>query len=94
MVQQPELKGVYHYSDNGVASWYDFAVAIQEEALRIGLLNREIPINAIPSHAYPTPARRPPYSVLDRQQTWDALGHQAPYWHHSLHQMLLDLKNK
>ncbi len=48
-----------------VASWYDFAVAIQDEALTRGLLSRAVPVIPIPSTAYPTRARRPAFSVLD-----------------------------
>ncbi len=52
--------GVYHWTDLGVASWYDFAVAIQEEALDAGLADaRAVPSLPIPSTAYPTRARRP-----------------------------------
>ncbi|WP_335338200.1 dTDP-4-dehydrorhamnose reductase [Lacimicrobium alkaliphilum] len=58
--------GVHHYTDAGVASWYDFAVAIQDLALQSGLLNQAIPVNPIPTTAYPTPAKRPHYSVLDK----------------------------
>ena len=44
-VDRPELTGVYHFTDNGVASWYDFAVAIMEESVSLGLLSNEIEIN-------------------------------------------------
>jgi dTDP-4-dehydrorhamnose reductase len=60
-----DLKQVYHWSDAGVASWYDFAVAIQELGLEHGLLDKKIPISAIPSSAYPTPAKRPKFSLLN-----------------------------
>lgn len=76
--------GILHWSDAGVASWYDFAVAIQDEALRAGLLNRAVPIRAIPGTAYPTPAKRPSFSVLDKQDTIAQL-HCAPqHWRHEL----------
>ena len=51
--------GVMHYSDSGVASWYDFAVAIMEDAITIGLLDHKIDIIPIPTSAYPTTAKRP-----------------------------------
>ncbi|UCF36388.1 MAG: dTDP-4-dehydrorhamnose reductase, partial [Acidobacteriota bacterium] len=47
--RNPELIGIYHWADSGVASWYDFAVAIMEEALQYGLLERPIPVHPIPS---------------------------------------------
>ncbi|MGC6401625.1 dTDP-4-dehydrorhamnose reductase [Sphingomonas sp. FW199] len=85
--------GVYHYTDSGVASWYDFAVAIQEEALAIGLLDRAVPVHPIPTTAFPTPARRPAYSVLDKEATWAALGRRAPHWRVNLRSMLKELRD-
>ena len=92
LTEKPELTGTVHYSDNGIASWYDFAVAIQEEAIQAGLLKQPIPIKAIPGSAYPTPAQRPAYSVLDKQKTWEALGYQAPHWRDALRKMLCNFK--
>ncbi|MBA3003346.1 MAG: dTDP-4-dehydrorhamnose reductase [Desulfurivibrio sp.] len=85
-------KGIHHWTDAGVASWYDFAVAIQEEGFACGLLAREIPILPITTVEYPTPARRPPYSVLDKSETWAALGMTPPHWRVALRQMLLEYK--
>lgn len=85
-------KGIYHWTDAGVASWYDFAVAIQEEGRGCGLLDREIPVLPINTVAYPTPARRPAYSVLDKTETWAALGMTPPHWRVALRQMLLEYK--
>ncbi len=85
-------KGIYHWTDAGVASWYDFAVAIQEEAVALDLLDREIPILPINTVDYPTPARRPAYSVLDKTQTWTALGMTPPHWRVALRRMLLEYK--
>lgn len=82
--------GIYHCADNGVASWYDFAVAIQEQALQAGLLTKAIPLKPIRTQDYPTPARRPAYSVLDKQTTEQHLGYLLPYWRNSLHHMLQD----
>jgi dTDP-4-dehydrorhamnose reductase len=81
-------KGIYHWTDAGVASWYDFAVAIQEEGLACGLLAREIPIQPINTVDYPTPATRPAYSVLDKTETWAALGMTPPHWRVALRRML------
>jgi dTDP-4-dehydrorhamnose reductase len=65
LASNDDLNPVYHWSDAGVASWYDFAVAIQELGLKHGLLDIKIPISAIPSSAYPTPAKRPKFSLLN-----------------------------
>jgi dTDP-4-dehydrorhamnose reductase len=87
----PELSGVLHWTDAGVASWYDFAVAIQEEALALGLLERAVAVRPLRSEEYPTLARRPPYSVLDKSATWTALGCRARHWRESLRLMLREL---
>jgi dTDP-4-dehydrorhamnose reductase len=84
--------GVYHWTDLGVASWYDFAVAIQEEALARGLLRREIPITPIPSAAYPTRARRPAFSVLDTADTRALVKVPGQHWRHNLRTMLDELR--
>ncbi len=85
------LKGIFHWTDAGVASWYDFAVAIQEEAIRAGLLKKTIPILPIPTRKYPTPAKRPLYSVLDKKDILDALGLEAVHWRSRLKQMIQEL---
>ena len=90
-VDQPTLRGILHWTDAGVASWYDFAEAIQEEALSLGLLERPLPIRPLQSLDYPTPARRPPFSVLDKSAGWAALGGPAPYWRVNLSCMLRGL---
>jgi dTDP-4-dehydrorhamnose reductase len=84
--------GIYHWTDLGVASWYDFAVAIQEEALSRGLLRQAVPIMPIPTTAFPTPARRPAFSVLDTAAS--RLRFQVPAWHwrHNLRSMLDELR--
>ncbi|MGC9128775.1 MAG: dTDP-4-dehydrorhamnose reductase [Acidithiobacillus sp.] len=84
---QRDFRGTQHWTDAGVASWYDFAVAIQEEALALGLLSRSIPIEAIPASAYPTPARRPANSQLDKTEAYAALG-AAPHWRVALRRVL------
>jgi dTDP-4-dehydrorhamnose reductase len=84
--------GVYHWTDLGVASWYDFAVAIQEEALARGLLGREVLITPIPSTAYPTRARRPAFSVLDTGSTRALIEAPARHWRHNLRTMLDELR--
>ena len=84
--------GIYHWSDLGVASWYDFAVAIQDEALARGLLRRAVPITPIASAAYPTRARRPPFSVLDSASTRALIKAPARHWRHHLRTMLDDIR--
>ena len=90
-LKKPDIQGIYHCSDSGVASWYDFAIAIQEEALNTGLLKSTIPIRPIRTVDYPTPAKRPAYSVLDKTDTEKLLGKSLPHWRTSLRKMLKEL---
>lgn len=92
-VAHPDAAGVYHWTDAGVASWYDFAVAIGEEASAHGLLQRVIQVIPIPTQAYPTPARRPAYSVLDCGATQRALGICPAHWRVNLRNMLRELRD-
>lgn len=83
--------GVLHWTDAGVASWYDFTVAIQEEAIKLGLLKKSICIQPIPSENYPTPAKRPLFSVLDKTDTWQTLKQTPVHWRIQLRKMLKEL---
>ena len=89
---EQQLKGIYHWSDAGVASWYDFAVAVQEEAFCLGILNRQIPIHPITSDRFPTPAKRPSYSVLDCTRSWKGFSIDPLHWRVALRQMLGSMK--
>lgn len=84
--------GIYHHSDAGVASWYDFAVAIYEEGRALGLLDRDVTILPIPASSYPTPAARPAFSLLDSSKTRDMLGDRPPHWRINLRTMLMEEK--
>lgn len=83
-----ELSGIHHWTDAGVASWYDFAVAIAEEATAIGLLAKIPRIKPIATADYPTPARRPAFSVLDKTATWAALDTTPTHWRVALRDVL------
>jgi dTDP-4-dehydrorhamnose reductase len=80
--------GIHHWTDSGAASWYDFAVAIQEEALAIGLLSRAVPVIPIGTTDYPTPAKRPHYSVLNKSSAIQIIGAAPPHWRVNLRHML------
>lgn len=86
-VDLPELCGLHHWHDAGVASWYDFATAIAEEGRALGLLDKPVQIKPIKTADYPTPARRPAFSLLDCTETWKALG-TPPHWRAQLRRML------
>jgi dTDP-4-dehydrorhamnose reductase len=87
-------QGILHYSDSGTASWYDFAVAIQEEALAQGLLENAIPIVPIRTQDYPTLAQRPAYSVLDKTDTIGLLGGPSAHWRQELRLALAQLRTQ
>jgi dTDP-4-dehydrorhamnose reductase len=90
--QRPQLHGLHHWRDAGAASWYDFAAAIQEEALEIGLLSAPVRVSPITTQDYPTPAKRPSYSLLDCTETWQAFEKTPPHWRVHLRRMLAELK--
>jgi dTDP-4-dehydrorhamnose reductase len=92
IVSMPETNGIHHWTDAGVASWYDFAVAIAEEGVTVGLLRQEPTIVPIRTSEYPTPARRPPYSVLDKTSL-TSLGLAPQHWRARLRNVLLEIKN-
>lgn len=84
-------RGIYHFTNSGVASWYDFAVAIFEEAKSLGFpvkCDRVVPITTAD---YPTPATRPAYSVLSCQKISTVLGAPPVHWRQALRQMLTEL---
>ena len=87
-----DAAGVLHFTNSGVASWYDFAIAIAEEAKMQGLLDRDVEILPIPSSAYPTKAVRPHNSVLDCNEAYRLLGAHAPHWRRALRAVLKDSK--
>ncbi|MCL4115218.1 UNVERIFIED_CONTAM: hypothetical protein GTU68_006255 [Idotea baltica] len=70
--------GLYHYSNEGVASWYDFAVAIMNES------KTDCKVFPIRTAAYPTPAKRPAYSAMDKSKIKSTLDIEIPYWRDSL----------
>lgn len=85
---RPALQGIYHWSDAGVCSWYDFAVAIGEEALAAGLLERSATVQPIATEDYPTPASRPAYSVLDKRSSWRDFDLTPTHWRKELRNCL------
>ena len=76
--------GTYHFTDEGETSWYDFAVAIRDEALATGLLSRDCRVDPITSDQYPTKVKRPAYSVLSKDKIKKVFGLTIPTWRTSL----------
>lgn len=82
---QSTAYGLYHYSNEGVASWYDFAHAIFKHS------RLTVHLNPIRSQAYPTPAKRPGFSVLDKSKIKQTFGIAIPHWKDSLESMRYDI---
>lgn len=78
-------QGIYHYSNEGKISWYDFAAAIKE------IKGYKTKINAISSDVFPTPANRPNFSLLDKTKIKTTFNVSVPYWKDSLEEMLTKL---
>lgn len=87
------ITGIHHWTDAGAASWYDFAIAIMEEATTLGLLSRQASIRPIPAREYPLPAQRPPYSILDKTSLWQALDWTPSHWRVELRKMLTEMQH-
>jgi dTDP-4-dehydrorhamnose reductase len=87
-----DTAGTYHYTNSGVCSWYDFAIAIFEEAKTLGFPLQVQRVTPIATEEYPTLATRPPFSVLSLRKTSALLGGPPPYWRHSLRKMLAELQ--
>ncbi|AFZ45410.1 dTDP-4-dehydrorhamnose reductase [Halothece sp. PCC 7418] len=88
------IQEIYHFTNSGVTSWYDFSLAIFEEAQAL-----KMPINIkqvfpISTPEYPTPAQRPPYSVLSNHKIAQILGTPSPQWRVSLRKMLSQLSQE
>jgi dTDP-4-dehydrorhamnose reductase len=77
-----------HYTDAGVASWYDFAVAIAEEGEALGLLGGGTIVHPIASSEFATAAVRPAFSVLDASSGWAVVGRSARHWRSELRAVL------
>jgi len=80
-----DVPGIYHYANEGAISWYDFAWFI------VNYRKRNCRINAIPTEAYPTPAVRPRFSVLDKTKIKTTFGIEVPHWYESLSACLMKL---
>ena len=88
LVRHPEARGVFHWSDAGAITWYEFACGIRDEALSLGLLTAPVSVEPIPTEAFPTKAKRPAYSALDASGTVATLGVAQRPWREALRDML------
>ena len=84
---------ILHWSDQGVASWYDVAIAIEEIGKELGLVNTESSVKAIESKDFPTLAKRPSFSLLDCYSTREELKLKGQHWRLSLRKILELIKS-
>ncbi|WP_025145052.1 dTDP-4-dehydrorhamnose reductase [Pedobacter jeongneungensis] len=80
--------GIYHYSNEGVTSWFDFAKAIFD------INEASVKVNPIPGSAYPTQATRPAFSVMDKTKIKEAFNIEIPYWRDSLVECIKQINNR
>ncbi|RRU69674.1 dTDP-4-dehydrorhamnose reductase [Stenotrophomonas maltophilia] len=89
--RSPSLSGTWHLTANGQTSWHGFAEAIFAEALATGVLAKVPTVEAIPSSEYPTPAKRPAWSVLDNRKLQQDFGIVLPRWQDGLKRVMAEI---
>lgn len=94
ILEQGNRGGIYHWSDAGAISWYDFALAIRDEGLEAGILEKNPRIRPIPASEYPAPAARPAYSVLDVSKTVQDYGCEPRDWRTELQRVIRQLADE
>ena len=85
---------ILHWCDNGIASWYDIAIAIGEISAKNGLVNSPAFVNPVNSANYPTKAKRPRFSLLDCTSSREFLGLEGEYWRKSLKDSIKSIAEK
>jgi dTDP-4-dehydrorhamnose reductase len=80
--------GIHHFCDAGAASWYDFAIAIGDAGVAAGIIDQSAKVLPITSSEYPTPAKRPGYSLLDCTATRIALELETNHWQKELSKVI------
>ncbi|HXL97707.1 MAG TPA: sugar nucleotide-binding protein, partial [Steroidobacteraceae bacterium] len=91
IAELPRVHGILHWTDGGVATWYEFACAIAEDALAAGLLPQPASVTPIATKDYPTAAHRPANSVLDTREAVAQLGLTPEHWRRNLRATLTQL---
>jgi dTDP-4-dehydrorhamnose reductase len=92
-INQENITGIYHYTNHGIISWYDFALAIFAEAKLLDIPLKIEEVIPITTAEYPTLAKRPAYSVLSCNKITQLLGNISPNWRVSFQKMLTELYN-
>jgi dTDP-4-dehydrorhamnose reductase len=80
LADRTEVAGTLHFTNAGVGSWFDVAITILETLRAAGRLPDGASVTPIGTAEYPTPAKRPAYSVLDKHESWQSIGYLPPHW--------------
>jgi len=88
LIGSESAAGIYHFTDGGSLSWYEFAVTIQEMGIELGMLPKNSLVNPVPTESYPTPAKRPAYSVLDISMSEEVTDRASLDWKRELMKVL------
>jgi len=80
----PEVGTMLHFTDAGVASWYDVAVAVLDAMRQLGRAGEGAGVVPVGTDAFPRPAKRPLYAVLDKRSSWASIGYLPPHWRHGV----------
>ena len=83
--------GIYHFTDDGETTWFGFANQIHRLGRELGVLKRDCRIKAISTAEYPTPVKRPAYSVLSKEKITREFGVNVPAWEASLESFMRDI---
>ncbi|MCK6370202.1 MAG: dTDP-4-dehydrorhamnose reductase [Gammaproteobacteria bacterium] len=87
LAERNDVAGMFHHADAGQASWFEFALAILEDATARGMLPEAPPIERVTTREYGAPAQRPAFSVLDSSETCALLGVESVHWRTNLRLM-------
>lgn len=93
IAMKKDLRGIYHWTDAGVASWYDFAHAIHGMARHLGYVNGKVTLKAISSEEYKTKAKRPRNTVMCKRSIREATGYRGHHWRDTLYKMMKELED-
>jgi dTDP-4-dehydrorhamnose reductase len=91
IAELPRIQGILHWTDDGVATWYEFACAIADDAFAAGLLSQPVKVTSITTADYPTAAHRPANSVLDTRESAAQLQLKPEHWRRTLRATLAEL---
>ena len=80
IADRPEVSGLLHFTDAGVASWYDVAMAVLEAMRALGRAAEGAAVLPVGTEAFPRPAKRPQFSVLDKRASWSTIGYVPTHW--------------